>query len=122
MVKAGSGALLAGRLHGNYNPSSNAAGGSSIGIRSPYNLSDEDTNENFEKESYPAFYMSDENSRFLHTSVLSYKYDSFSNAASAIYTQANPGLELCILLNRVWHLERLILGNEEIGPRDESGN
>jgi len=119
VVKSGSGALLTRRGHGFHSLESE----SSLGTGNMNsNLPSDDSNEDFEKESHPAFYMSEQQSRTLHTSILSYQYDSFSNASSAIYTQVNPGLELCILHNRIWHLEKLILGREEAGARDQDGN
>ncbi|CAG7659244.1 unnamed protein product [Allacma fusca] len=75
-------------------------------------------NENFLQESYPAFYITTDDVHLVHTSLLAYKYNSFSSASVSNYVKSNPALELCLTINRIWHLERLLLGTSEAGDRD----
>ncbi|CAG7816117.1 unnamed protein product [Allacma fusca] len=76
------------------------------------------SNENFLQESYPAFYVTTDDVHLVHTSLLAYKYNSFSSASVSNYVKSNPALELCLTINRIWHLERLLLGTSEAGDRD----
>ncbi|XP_021958481.1 neuroblastoma-amplified sequence [Folsomia candida] len=73
-------------------------------------------------ESYPFFYFNENElkSRYLHPSLLAFKYDSFSGATHEDYVSSNPTLQLCFSLNRIWHCERSLLGIEECGERDGS--
>jgi hypothetical protein len=77
----------------------------------------------FVQESYPAFYLSrDElSSRHFRKSFLAFQYNTFSSSVSSDFILANPALELCITLNRIWHLERSLLGPQECLERDETG-
>ena len=91
--------------------------------RSDVKPSDDDDlpNENFLKESYPTFYLSDDEVGRIHQSLLASRYDTFSRSTFSSFIKANPALELCLTINRIWHLERLVLGPSEAGDRDFKG-
>jgi hypothetical protein len=84
------------------------------------NPDENDPNIAFILESYPFFYLTEEElkSRYFHQSLLVFKYNSFSGSSHASYILSNPALELCLTLNRIWHCERSLLGVEECGSRD----
>jgi len=81
-------------------------------------------NEDFEKEGYPAFRLgsfSDDytTQKYFHRSQLCFNYDTFSASNSPLLTgNPSPALELCLILHRIWHLERLILGWNKVEPED----
>ncbi|CAL8069233.1 unnamed protein product [Orchesella dallaii] len=88
-------------------------------------LSSQDTeskNISMSKESYPMVYFSDKElgSPFFHTSNFFFKYDTFSDSSASLYIRSNPSLELCLILDKMWHLERTVLGEEGCGERNFS--
>lgn len=74
------------------------------------------------KESYPMIYFSDKElgSPFFHSSSLYFKYDSFSDSEASLYIRANPSLELCLIIDKLWHLERVVL-QEGFAERNAAG-
>lgn len=76
------------------------------------------------KESYPMFYFSEKEygSPFFNNSSYGTKYDSFSDSSTTLHIRSNPSLELCMILDKMWHLERVVLGERESGQRNGGGN
>jgi len=83
----------------------------------------ESKNMSMSKESYPMLYFNDRElgSPFFHTSNFFFKYDTFSDSSTSLYIRSNPSLELCLILDKMWHLERTVLGEEGCGDRNAAG-
>lgn len=76
------------------------------------------------KESYPMPYLNEREygSPFFNTSNFFFKYDSFSDSAADLYIRSHPSLELCFILDKLWHLQRIVLGEKDSGERNGAGN